>query len=94
MLWLDWDDRPSPTRHVLALLLVIGHAMAVFSASTLGERALSPLSVAEMETLVTKPDPSKSVDFNDPHSHLSKILIPRPRMSLLYTIEHCVKIVG
>ncbi|CAK5277295.1 unnamed protein product [Mycena citricolor] len=45
--------------------------------STLGERALTPLSLDSMSELVSSPDPLKQLDPNDPHSHLSKILIPR-----------------
>ncbi|CAK5265321.1 unnamed protein product [Mycena citricolor] len=45
--------------------------------STLGERALTPLSLDSMSKLVSSPDPLKQLDPNDPHSHLSKILIPR-----------------
>ncbi|KAJ6490583.1 hypothetical protein C8R47DRAFT_976965 [Mycena vitilis] len=45
--------------------------------STLGERALPPLSAAAISTLVSSPDPLRQLDPTDPSSHLSHILIPR-----------------
>ncbi|KAF8511129.1 glutaminyl-peptide cyclotransferase-like protein [Hysterangium stoloniferum] len=41
-------------------------------------RALSELPTVYMASLVQARDPAVSVDFNNPASHLSKILIPRP----------------
>lgn len=67
--------------HIPLLLAVLILVLVPWShqASTLGARALVPLSVDEMATLVSSPDPSKSIDYSNSVSHLSKILIPRPR---------------
>ncbi|PFH54175.1 hypothetical protein AMATHDRAFT_44713 [Amanita thiersii Skay4041] len=46
--------------------------------SILGERTLNELSMEEISTLISSPDPVKNVDPFSPSSHLSKILIPRP----------------
>lgn len=50
-----------------------------WGAQKLGERALQELSPAQISSLVSKPDPTRNLNPNDPNSHLSKILIPRPR---------------
>jgi len=46
--------------------------------SLLGERALPALSSSALEGLTNMRDPSKNLDTSDPHSHLQKILLPRP----------------
>ena len=53
---------------------------AVRAAQWLGERALPELSYGQIRTLATSVDPTKNLDPSDRHSHLSKILIPRPGM--------------
>ncbi|KAI0081210.1 hypothetical protein K474DRAFT_1703956 [Panus rudis PR-1116 ss-1] len=53
------------------------HTGYAASGST-GERAFDHLSGDALSSLVSKLDPVKSIDKNDPNSHLSKILIPRP----------------
>ena len=70
-----WRTHVSLLSAVLFLVLVPWSHQA----STLGARALGPLSVDEMATLVSSPDPSRSIDYSNSASHLSKILIPRPR---------------
>lgn len=63
--------------HTLALLPLPLHALCE---ATLGPRKFDALSVASIDKIVRlQPDPLKSVDFRDPNSHLSKILIPRAR---------------
>ena len=42
-------------------------------------RSFPELSLEEVLSLVKVKDPLKNLDSNDPNSHLSKILIPRPR---------------
>jgi hypothetical protein len=42
-------------------------------------RSLPELSTANVAALVASRDPVPSVDFTDPNSHLSQILIPRAR---------------
>ncbi|KAF8267886.1 glutaminyl-peptide cyclotransferase-like protein [Lactarius quietus] len=46
--------------------------------SMLGERALPALSSSALEDLVNMRDPLENLDPSEPHSHLWKILIPRP----------------
>ncbi|KAH6918334.1 glutaminyl-peptide cyclotransferase-like protein [Coprinopsis sp. MPI-PUGE-AT-0042] len=46
-------------------------------ASILGERSLKALQADDLSPLLTTPDPVKAIDFRNPASHLSKILIPR-----------------
>jgi hypothetical protein len=41
-------------------------------------RSFRELSTEEVSSLVTAKDPLKDLDPNDPNSHLSRILIPRP----------------
>ena len=41
-------------------------------------RSFRELSAEEISSLVKTKDPLKNLDTNDPNSHLSKILIPRP----------------
>ncbi|KAH9173537.1 hypothetical protein EDB89DRAFT_1884969 [Lactarius sanguifluus] len=48
------------------------------AASLLGERALPALSSSALSDLANMRDSSKNLDSSDPHSHLQKILIPRP----------------
>ncbi|KAH8998330.1 peptidase family M28-domain-containing protein [Lactarius hatsudake] len=48
------------------------------AASLLGERALPALSSSALSDLANMRDSSKNLDASDPHSHLQKILIPRP----------------
>jgi len=42
-------------------------------------RSFPELSLEEVSSLVKFKDPLKNLDPNDPNSHLSNILIPRPR---------------
>lgn len=53
-----------------------GHSL---QASVLGERSLKALQADDLSPLLTTPDPVKAIDFTNPSSHLSKILIPRAR---------------
>ncbi|KAJ7047189.1 glutaminyl-peptide cyclotransferase-like protein [Mycena alexandri] len=63
-------------RALLALVLLVLPPLAV-QRSTLGERALPPLSPAAISTLAFHPDPLKQLDPRHASSHLSQILIPR-----------------
>lgn len=47
-----------------------------------GPRDLRELSSEQLAALVGAVDPVKNIDPNDPQSHLSKILIPRPGVLL------------
>ena len=46
-------------------------------------RSFRELSPDEVSSLVDSKDALKNLDPNDPNSHLSKILIPRPRECVL-----------
>lgn len=59
----------------LVLLLISGFV----TCSTVEERKLNALGGDDMRTLVEVLNATKSVDPTSPTSHLSKILIPRPR---------------
>lgn len=48
-------------------------------------RDLARLNSKELRLLATSPDPSRNVNLKSAGSHLSKILIPRPRMCLSIT---------
>ena len=54
-------------------------------------RSFRELSTDEVSWLVDGKDPLKGLDPNDPNSHLSKILIPRPGEWLLF-LKHVVTI--
>ena len=72
--------------------------VAVFSAwfprawcSQLGPRDIQELSNEQLATLAAVVDPVKNIDPNDPRSHLSKILVPRPgvlRSCASYTVHY------
>lgn len=46
--------------------------------SRLGHRDLTQLSTEQIEALANSVDPIKNIDTQNPDSHLSKLLIPRP----------------
>ncbi|KAJ6531301.1 hypothetical protein B0H19DRAFT_1040750 [Mycena capillaripes] len=74
MSWASMFSLSLPRALVLFLLVL---PSLTFQRSTLGERALPPLSAAAISTLVSSPDPLKQLDPKNPSSHLSHILIPR-----------------
>jgi hypothetical protein len=53
-----------------------------FEAATLDRRVLTPLTEADISQLVSARDPLRNLDPSNSNSHLSKILIPRPRIIL------------
>jgi glutaminyl-peptide cyclotransferase len=53
--------------------------------SMLGERDLGQLSLAQISLLISSPDPVINLNPVNPESHLSKILIPRPRKSSVFS---------
>lgn len=63
----------TPTLFILLLGLL------ACQAGKLGQREFVQLPAADIASLVANPDPTKNLDHTDPHSHLSKILIPRAR---------------
>ncbi|KAJ7685529.1 glutaminyl-peptide cyclotransferase-like protein [Mycena polygramma] len=74
MSWTTMFELSLPHALVLFLLAL---PTPTLQRSTLGERALPPLSAAAISTLVSSPDPLRQLDPTDPSSHLSHILIPR-----------------
>jgi hypothetical protein len=54
----------------------------------LGPRDLSQLSSSQISSLIHTQDPVKNIDPANPRSHLSKILIPRPRKSLKFFLSY------
>lgn len=64
--------------HLLLLCVLLGFPVPSEQASRLGKRDLIQLSAHEMAALVSHPDPVRNIDPQNPSSHLSKILIPRP----------------
>ncbi|KAI0780589.1 hypothetical protein BD413DRAFT_498412 [Trametes elegans] len=69
-----WSTLAFWPRSLLCLALLVASSCA----ARLGERELKTLSPGAITTLVSSPDPVRNIDFHDPNSHLSKILIPRP----------------
>ena len=65
------------------LLLIWSQLLLLASASE--PRELRPVSSSQLASLVTARDPGQAFDLKNSNSHLSKILIPRPRMSLFRT---------
>lgn len=68
------------TRAVLQALmtcLLLCFVERTSAVSKLGERDFMHLSADAISAIVANPDPVRSIDFNNPSSHLSKILIPR-----------------
>lgn len=65
---------------LLAVLLL--YPSFSLQAATLERRILTPLSDADVSLLVSARDPLRNLDPSNADSHLSKILIPRPRMVL------------
>jgi hypothetical protein len=63
-------------RPILVLLLVSSSCQAAL----LGERDFLDLSHDQLVAITSSPDPRRAINLEDPTSHLSKILIPRPRM--------------
>ena len=63
-------------------LLVLALVQCTEQAASLGERQLRPLSLSALAALVGSPDPVKNIDPSNRRSHLSHILIPRPRTLL------------
>ena len=49
-------------------------------------RSFRELSQDEVLSLVDASDALKNLDTNDPNSHLSKILIPRPRECVFFSL--------
>lgn len=73
------------TLGVLCLVFVLC-SQPFCDARSLRQRELLPLSFNSLSSLVSSPDPVRNVDPNNPNSHLSKILIPRPSGSENNTI--------
>lgn len=64
---------------LLSCLIVLAWSQFSYAAQWLGERSFRELSPPEISSLVSTPDPAANLDPKDPKSHLSRILIPRPR---------------
>lgn len=60
-------------------LLILSRLRVALGAQSLGERSFKELSPGQVAFLASNPDPLKNLDPDDSSSHLSKILIPRPR---------------
>jgi len=75
-----------PTRRSWTLSLFLFLLLPVLTIQrSLDKRTLTPLSVKGITSLISSPDPIKSVDPSKPNSHLSKILIPRVCMYIPHT---------
>ena len=62
---------------------LLSHVTLLTCAASLGERAFPTLSSSALADLANMRDASKNLDASDPHSHLQKILIPRPGTYIL-----------
>ncbi|KAF8350538.1 glutaminyl-peptide cyclotransferase-like protein [Amanita rubescens] len=60
------------------ILVLLVSTIPSLQQSILGERALPPLSEENLLHLSSSPDPLKNLNPNNPNSHISHILIPRP----------------
>lgn len=66
---------------VFVLLLWITQSSQL---SRLGQRDLTQLSAEQIFVLANSVDPTKNIDTQNPDSHLSKLLIPRPGASCIF----------
>ncbi|CAL1707536.1 unnamed protein product [Somion occarium] len=79
--WLPWQGRQrtyGPAVPILLICFILNLSWTCLSASTLGKREFKALSSDAIASLVNHPDPVRNIDPNNPSSHLSKVLIPRP----------------
>jgi glutaminyl-peptide cyclotransferase len=63
---------------VLLCLVLLGSLPCSLQRFTIGERDLNHLSHEQLVAITSHPDPKHAINLDDPTSHLSKILIPRP----------------
>lgn len=59
------------------LLCLLAFLQVSQQASLFGERDMQTLSTDDIASLIQNPDPVKNLNYTDPTSHLSHILIPR-----------------
>jgi hypothetical protein len=75
---------PKKLMHIPASLLVpcicALLVLSTYAGASRPKRDLARLTYKELRLLTTSPEPSRNVNVKSADSHLSKILIPRPRM--------------
>ncbi|KAF9227762.1 hypothetical protein BS17DRAFT_746546 [Gyrodon lividus] len=74
----------------LNVLTILSWSAQSNQLSTLGQRDFKQLSADQIATLAASVDPVKNIDTQNPDSHLSKLLVPRPAGSENSTVvrEH------
>jgi glutaminyl-peptide cyclotransferase len=78
---LKWSSDPWSTLCSRLILLPLGLALLSTVVADNHEREFKVLTDPQLQSIVDAQDPTKAFDLKNPSSHLSKILIPRARMS-------------